>query len=168
MNDRPAPPAEGELITRALKAKKLSVREAARRAGISEGWWRQIVKGYQSLSGGGYGPVRGPAETLARMAKVVDVTPEQLTKVGRNDAATELRKLGERPDIAPDDLDELMQDPEMRDLVERLLAGDLSAIMENAELMAAWQRVRRRIQRHAGGEEPPPPPADTKRDEKAG
>lgn len=81
------------MITAARKQAGLSVREAARRAGISDGWWRQIVLGYQSLSGGGYGPVRGPADTLARMAQVVGVTPEQLIDAGRQDAAAELRDL---------------------------------------------------------------------------
>lgn len=73
---------------------KLSVREAARRAGISEGWWRQIVNGWQPVSGGGGAPVRGPAPTVARMAQIVGVTPEELATTGeRPDAAEELRIL---------------------------------------------------------------------------
>src|SRR5688500_14872622 len=90
---RPEPPPEGELIARTLKKAGISVREGARRAGISEGWWRQIVKGYQSLSGGGSGRVRGPAETVARMAHAAGVSPAALTEAGRPDAAQELNKL---------------------------------------------------------------------------
>jgi hypothetical protein len=71
---------------------KLAVREAARRAGHGEARWRQITQGYQSVSGQ-YVPVRAPAETIARMARVVGVTPEQLEEVGRTDAADELRNL---------------------------------------------------------------------------
>jgi hypothetical protein len=77
-------------VTRALVRAKLSAREAARRAGISEGRWRQIAGGYQVVSAGVYAPVRGPAQTLARMAAVVGVTPAQLRRAGRPDAARAL------------------------------------------------------------------------------
>jgi len=52
-------------MTRALVGAKLSAREAARRAGISEGRWRQIASGYQVVSAGVYAPAHGPAGTLA-------------------------------------------------------------------------------------------------------
>jgi transcriptional regulator with XRE-family HTH domain len=88
MAERPDPPAWGVLITAALRAAGMSAREAARRAGISEGRWRQICGGYQVVSPGVYAQVRGPAATLARMATVAGVTPEQLTAAGRDDAAS--------------------------------------------------------------------------------
>lgn len=81
------------MIAAALKRAGISVREAARRAGISEGWWRQIVKGYQSLSGGGYGPIRGPAETVGRMAFIARVPHHRLVEAGRPDAAIFLNQL---------------------------------------------------------------------------
>jgi hypothetical protein len=90
MPNRPEPPPWGALITDSLRRARLSAREAARRAGISEGRWRQIAGGYQVVSAGVYAPVRGPAATLARMAAVVGVTPAQLRQVGRADAAREL------------------------------------------------------------------------------
>jgi len=90
MPERPAPPPWGALLTKALSRAKLSAREAARRAGISEGRWRQIAGGYQVVSAGVYAPVRGPADTLARMAAVVGVTPAQLRRAGRPDAARAL------------------------------------------------------------------------------
>jgi hypothetical protein len=77
----------------------MSAREAARRAGISEGRWRQIAGGYQVVSPGVYAQVRGPAATLARMATVAGVTPAQLTAAGRDDAArVMLRQQEDRPD----------------------------------------------------------------------
>jgi hypothetical protein len=85
--NRPEPPPWGALITEALRRARLSAREAARRAGISEGRWRQITGGYQVVSAGVYAPVRGPAGTLARMAAVAGVTPGQLRQAGREDAA---------------------------------------------------------------------------------
>ena len=94
MTRPPEPPPEGVLIESARRDAKLSVREAARRAGISEGWWRQVVKGYQSLSGGSFGAVRAvPAETVAKMARAAGVTPEQMEGEGRRpDAAKILRE----------------------------------------------------------------------------
>jgi hypothetical protein len=87
MPERPAPPPWGALIMTALAREGLSVREAARRAGLSEGRWRQITAGYQIVSPGVYAEVHGPAATIARMAWVVGVTAEQLSDVGRDDAA---------------------------------------------------------------------------------
>ena len=103
MNGHPEPPPEGALIEAARRDAGLSVREAARRAQISEGWWRQVVKGYQTLSGGGYGLVRDvPAATIARMARAAGVEPEQLATAGeRPDAAQAMRELRERPVPVP-------------------------------------------------------------------
>src|SRR6185437_1310901 len=100
MNRPPEPPPEGVLIEHARRAAKLSVREAARRAGISEGWWRQVVKGYQSLGEGGYITRHAPADTVARLAAVVKVAPEQMEAEGqRPDAAESLRVLLRDPPI---------------------------------------------------------------------
>lgn len=66
---------------------KLSARQAATKAGMSDARWRQIVNGYQSAGAGQTVEVRGPDETIARMAHVVGVTPEQLREAGRPEAA---------------------------------------------------------------------------------
>lgn len=92
---RITPPPEGALIADALKRARISGRQAAADAGMSDARWRQITKGYQSVQGN-HSPVRAPAETLARMALVVDVTPDQLREAGREDAANELVQLLER------------------------------------------------------------------------
>jgi transcriptional regulator with XRE-family HTH domain len=118
MSERPPQPPEGHLIARALKRSRLSGRKAADQAGMSEGHWRAIMSGSRSVSKGVWVPVRGPAETLARMAKVVDVTPEQLEEAGRADAAEELRELlAEQPaadDRTSAELLELVKtDPEL-------------------------------------------------------
>lgn len=92
---RPPQPEEGKLLQDALKRGKISQRQAARLAGISETRWRQIVTGYQQVSADVFSPVRGPATTVARMASAVGVTPNALKKAGRPDAAAELRRLEE-------------------------------------------------------------------------
>ena len=110
MTTKPAPQPEGILITEARKRTRLSGREAARRAGISEGRWRQIVNGYIVVAKGVYSPVAdAPAHPVARMAQSVNVSPGELEAAGRPDAAEELRKLDsaarEAAEQGPDDLD---------------------------------------------------------------
>lgn len=101
--ETPEAPPEALLIDSAQKSviPKLSMRKAAEMAGISEGRWRQIVKGYQG-TGTGRLPVVAPDETVARMALVVGVTADQLEDAGRPDAARVLRHLlaaSEQPDV---------------------------------------------------------------------
>lgn len=71
----------------------MSVRKAAEAASISEGRWRSLAKGTHQVSKGTAVPTRAPADTLARMARAVGATPDQLREVGRNDAADELEAL---------------------------------------------------------------------------
>jgi len=105
MTERPQPPPWGVLITSALASEGISAREAARRAGISEGRWRQITGGYQVVSPGVYAHVRGPAATLAKMAAVAGVNPAQLRAAGRDDAA---ELLANRLDPSPAE-DEMLE-----------------------------------------------------------
>ncbi len=69
MDQRPEQPPEGRLIADAADRLDLSIREAARRAGLSYGRWRQIVTGYQNVSTGSYAKVLAPSRTLAKMAE---------------------------------------------------------------------------------------------------
>jgi hypothetical protein len=135
MDARPEPPPEGVLISAALENSGISKREAARRAGISEGRWRQIVTGSQSLGGGSYGIVRGaPAKTVARMALAVGVAPEDMAGEGqRSDVAREMGTLRNVPQTraaappacdpaaGPDPLARFS--PQMRDLMRPHLAA---------------------------------------------
>ena len=91
MDERPEQRPEGALIAAALKRSRMSQRRAAAKAGISENRLRAIVHGYQNVGAGTYVAVKGPPDTVARIADAVGVTPEQLEGVGRDDAAEELR-----------------------------------------------------------------------------
>ena len=102
MDTRPEQPPEGRLIDDAADRLDLSIREAAKRAGISYGRWRQIVTGYQNVSPGVFAAVHAPAKTLAKMARVVGVTPPQLTEAGREDAAAILAELTQPEPAAPE------------------------------------------------------------------
>jgi transcriptional regulator with XRE-family HTH domain len=77
------PPPEADLIRehRSLAGYK-SARQAAIAAGLSPTWWREIERGLR----------RAGPDSLASMARVVWVTPEELTAAGRPDAAEELRR----------------------------------------------------------------------------
>jgi transcriptional regulator with XRE-family HTH domain len=104
MTERPEPPPWGALISAALAREGISAREAARRAGMSEGRWRQITGGYQVVSPGVYAPVRGPAATVARMAAVAGVSPAQLRAADRDDAAQVLESQRERGTVSGEEM----------------------------------------------------------------
>lgn len=127
MTERPAPPPEGVLISTAIKRLNLSQRKAAQLAGMSEGRWRQIVQGFQTVSGT-HIPVRGPADTVARMAQVARLTPEQLASEGREDAADELRRMGAGASTDPAEQDVHLRRllelwPQARDWQRRSIVG---------------------------------------------
>jgi hypothetical protein len=100
-SNAPPPTREGRLIEDAAKATGRSVRNLAANAGISDTRWRHIVRGWQPTQGGGVAAVRAPALTLARMARAVGVTAEQLAGVERGDAAELLRGLAF--EVVPED-----------------------------------------------------------------
>jgi transcriptional regulator with XRE-family HTH domain len=99
----------GRLITSARLGLGISQRDAARRAGISEGHWRQITSGYQAVAPGRYSTVRGTARTVAAMAAVVGLSPEQLDQASRPDAASVLRAMRGAPTAA-----EVLRDLDVR------------------------------------------------------
>jgi hypothetical protein len=162
MNDRPAQPPEGRLIAEAAERLGLSIREASRRAGISYGRWRQIVTGQQHVSQGVVAPVRNaPAKTVARMARVVGVTPGDLEKAGRGDAADELRKseAGKQETFTPSPAPELgdevripaylaaqMNDTALRSVVPQILARAREVLDRNpsatgSDIFPEWPKV---------------------------
>lgn len=64
---------------------KMSIREAARRADISESRWRQVEAGYQRMSGGIEVPVHPRAETIAAMCRAISAdTHRGLELAGHN------------------------------------------------------------------------------------
>lgn len=152
MDERPAQRPEGALIAAALKRSRMSQRQAAAQAGISENRLRAIVHGYQTVSAGVYAPVKGPADTVARIAEVVGVTPEQLEEAGRPDVAAELRDLTQvdEPRSPMDKAEEMMAENE--ELARRLVA----------RVRRLDQRKRELVEELVGmlESDPPSPPAD--------
>lgn len=86
----------------------LSMREAARRAGISSPWWRVLETGIRRVKGQNFAE-KANAETLARMASVVGVVPAELVEAGRPDAAAKLAILLEAGPSPADRMAEAIQ-----------------------------------------------------------
>lgn len=97
------PPPEARLLKRARDAwqpRKLSMREAAAKAGVSETTWRHTEAGAEPRGSQRF-PYKAGDSTLARMARAVRLTPEALRSAGRPEAAAvlqEIRKDGSDPD----------------------------------------------------------------------
>lgn len=72
---------------------RLSIAQAAQHACISPEHWGNIERGHQSQGGGQSRIIIPPADTLAHMAHVVGVRPEELVAIGRQDAADLLREI---------------------------------------------------------------------------
>lgn len=151
MTTPPTQPAEGALIETA-RARRVppgtSVSSLAKRARITGGRWRQIEKGYSSRAGN-FVVERAKPETLASMAQVVGVTPDELRKVDREDAARILEaalaieahnEKTDGPGLAWDPVDEgdlhgigvalAHVPPERRELARRAALGAIKALQE--------------------------------------
>jgi transcriptional regulator with XRE-family HTH domain len=133
----PAQSPEGALIQVAQKRSGLSAREAARRSGISEGRWRQVVNGYQTVSAGIHAPVTAPADTLARMAYAVEVQPDDLREAGRDDAASALQRLIE---LAADEM--LYGDAEEAKAIEDIQKIRGATEQQKRVLIATYRAMR--------------------------
>jgi transcriptional regulator with XRE-family HTH domain len=101
-------PPEARLIRERRLRLDLSIREAARRAGFSEGSWRR-TEGTRDLT-------RTP-DTVARMAQVIGLSPAELEAAGRPDAAAVLTRL---PPLAMPDADAPVTRQELRALLDRV------------------------------------------------
>ncbi|WP_019548420.1 helix-turn-helix domain-containing protein [Streptomyces sulphureus] len=139
-HSRPTP--EGTLLKDALLRSGLSQRKAAERAGISETRWRQIVAGYQRV-GGQEVAVTAPAETIARMALVLDVGADDLRQARRDDAAEVLAVLSEPPRAVRYD-----DDPHIRAVADLLATLPADA---QREVLRRVQERRAQEQGHNEG-----------------
>lgn len=64
---------------------RMSIREAARRADLSESRWRQVEAGVQKMAGGVEVPVHPRAETVAAMAKAISADVRQALELAGHD-----------------------------------------------------------------------------------
>lgn len=66
---------------------KMAIREAARRADISESRWRQVEAGVQKMAGGIEVPVHPRAETIAAMCRAISADVERGLQLAGHDPA---------------------------------------------------------------------------------
>ena len=101
MDDGPRikpPPPEARLITE--HRGRVSIREAARQAGVSETTWRKVEAGRRLESDAPADkPYNGKAATIAAMAQAVGVTPDELEATRRINAIEAARIM--RNDAGP-------------------------------------------------------------------
>ena len=136
--DTSSPTPEGVLIEAARSRAGLSQNAAAERAGITGTHWRTIVRGGVAMTS-----PRGLA-TLARMAQVVGVTPDELEQAGRADAADALRST-----MRPLSLDEDLTEAERAlTRIEKALDARDGGSKRRAALIDA---LRAEIEESAGG-----------------
>jgi transcriptional regulator with XRE-family HTH domain len=123
---------EGRLLEAARLRKGWSAAQAAEAAHISSKRWGQIENGYYT-AGNTAVPVTAPAPRLALMAQAVDVTPDQLRRVGQDEAA--------------DMLEEMLTLDGQPDPEEAALEEQLAEARERADRIAQQLQARRE-QRH--------------------
>ena len=101
MSIQSSPPAEAELIRHRREAATpaMSRRQAATKAGISPSQWSDVERGSKQGGSGVTIPVYATAQTLARMARAVGATPEDLRGAGREDAASVLLTLEQEREL---------------------------------------------------------------------
>lgn len=83
---------------------QMSIRGAARRAGISEARWRQVEAGAQKVAGGIEVPVHPRAETVAAMCRTVGADVERGLELAGFDPKHYDYLTSEAVDAMPDDL----------------------------------------------------------------
>src|ERR1700728_2046912 len=110
MNDLPLPTPAGKLLRREreLAVPKLGRPEVAHRAGVDPGTLGNIERGYRHLGNGKVREVAGDADVIAKVARVLNITPQRLREAERDDAADALEEIlragsAREPAAEPDD-----------------------------------------------------------------
>lgn len=121
---------------------KMAIREAARRADISESRWRQIEAGVQKMAGGLEVPVHPRAETVAAMCRAI---------------SADVRKGLELAEHNPDQYRWLLEQPTERlDATDRQLwftrlpRAEREAILAELQKLHVDTEVQQRGQKTAG------------------
>jgi transcriptional regulator with XRE-family HTH domain len=132
----PQPPPEAELIRE--RRGEVSIRAAARQAGISESMWRLVERGRRFERELQDKPYEGSAVMIAKMARAVGVTPAELAATGRPNAiaaAGILRRGAEGKEQGPElaevlaQLAEIERDPSLTRSQKQELYAEVVAAM---------------------------------------
>ena len=134
----PAPPPEARLLKLArLRRNHTSIAEAAAMAGVSVSLWRQVETGYSTPAAGVRVPKVAPADTLAVMSRPLGITPAELAKAGREDAAVILAELTQPEPAAPAPGPAVPDDDDM--------THNIMVAAGRPEERRIWAGIRRRL-----------------------
>ena len=146
--------AERQVLRKALQASGMSARQAATKMDISDTRLRHIINGYQPAGRGQKIAVVAPEDTLARIAMALDVTPEELERAGRRDAANELRarqreliSIGDDSGTVVEAIAAWAEDP-----VNYIPPDDALRFFDDSALLGELERRLGRLREHARGE----------------
>ena len=113
---------------------KMSIREAARRADISESRWRQVEAGHQRMAGGINVPVHPRPETVASMCKAISA-----------DIRRGLELAGHNPDQYPWLMDtQPLSDETSREWFTGLPREDREAVLAELQRLHVDTELRRK------------------------
>jgi len=98
----PPPPPEADLIRQRREAAFLSMRQAALGAGVSPTAWAEVEAGRKKVAPGVEVAKRGTPKILAAMARRLSITPDELARAGRDDAAAYLAAILRTVESAPE------------------------------------------------------------------
>lgn len=101
---------------------KMSIREAARRANISESRWRQVEAGFQRMAGGIEVPVHPKAETVAAMCRAISADVRKGLQLAGHDPDHYAWLLEPAMEAMPDDVRHTWFAQLSREERERVLA----------------------------------------------
>lgn len=111
---------------------RLSIRAAADAAGISEGWWRQLVSGYQRRGDVDI-PVVGSPDTYLAMAQVVGVASEVRNMLGEEAPDVDSTARLFDGDGATDTVEAIRQDPALNEVARDHLLRQYAILREWSE-----------------------------------
>jgi transcriptional regulator with XRE-family HTH domain len=120
----------------------ITVEAAARFAGFSRSWWRQLEQGYRN-DGGKITVVNPKAESLAGAARAIGWTPDSITRLKRGLQPIEMESRhngdGHRPMSEPSPWQQQAVDQVLEEI--RFLRSDLAAHRQAVEADAGTRRT---------------------------
>lgn len=149
---------EGALIEAVMTRKGVKAPWVAAQVKLSSNWVRFIIAGSEPGRGGqSRNPVVAPADTLARIAHALDITPQQLIEVGRDDAAERLEAiLAVTPDMSGDlgerirALRAIADNPNRPDYLRTAARGLLAALTSADQIIESDRELGEAERRRAG------------------
>ncbi|MEU1761361.1 hypothetical protein [Micromonospora sp. NPDC005652] len=153
--DNPMQRPEGKLIQHAMQRLGVKAPWVGERTNLSANWVRHVINGYEPQGQGRKNEVIGAPDTIARIAHVLDITPDQLAAAGRPDAAEVLEAIQQAmPHVAAGTIDrgelEAIADNRNRPDSMRRRAKSYLAVLDTIADLLQEEHELREQERRAG------------------